>query len=255
MKVYAFIFKVLDIKKSAHQLILIMLSFLLLCFSLWTQTAFAEFYSGKDFRELSENLYFPVNNPKAKVFVEEVFSFACPHCAHIGTLLPEWKRKLPSTVQWMSSPAVFKKRKKWYQPFAKFYFALDHYHMLDDPHKLLVFGWATQFTQLKNSPQSDANMSKMMNTVFGLDKKEIKTFLSSNATEVKVNEAQRLTDQIGIDSIPAFIVSGINGQYIVTRSMIKDADGNFDPQKMLDVVDYLVQIVQGKMKSFSAEKR
>src|SRR5215475_8286084 len=57
-----------------------------------------------------------------KVEVAEVFSYACPHCAHFQPYADELKSKLPANAQFVLVPAVF--NQSW-EPFARaFYTAL-----------------------------------------------------------------------------------------------------------------------------------
>ena len=35
-------------------------------------------------------------NAKGKIEVVEVFSYACPHCAHFQPMVGAWKKKLPA---------------------------------------------------------------------------------------------------------------------------------------------------------------
>jgi thiol:disulfide interchange protein DsbA len=54
-----------------------------------------------------------------KIEVVEVFSYACPHCAHFQPYIDELKSKLPANAQFVLLPAVF--NPAW-EPFARAFY-------------------------------------------------------------------------------------------------------------------------------------
>ena len=83
--------------------------------------------------------YFLIDPPQPtstghKVEVVEVFSYACPHCAHFQPYAEELKSKLPPNAQFVLLPAVF--QPAW-EPFARAFYTAKSLGLLDKTHQAL----------------------------------------------------------------------------------------------------------------------
>src|SRR5690242_15148667 len=80
--------------------------------------------AGKDYALISP----PVPTNSDKVVVTEVFSYACPHCAHYQPYAEELKAKLPAGAQFELLPAVF--QPAW-EPFARAFYTAKSLGLVD----------------------------------------------------------------------------------------------------------------------------
>jgi len=83
--------------------------------------------------------YFVLETPQPtstgdKIEVLEVFSYACPHCAHFQPYAEELKSKLPANAQFVLLPAVF--QAPW-EPFARAFYTAKSLGLLDKTHQAL----------------------------------------------------------------------------------------------------------------------
>src|SRR5262249_5020912 len=69
-----------------------------------------------------------------KVEVVEVFSYACPHCAHFQPYADDLKRQLPAGAQFVLVPAVF--NPSW-EPFARAFYTAQSMGLVDKTHQAL----------------------------------------------------------------------------------------------------------------------
>src|SRR4249919_1852862 len=69
-----------------------------------------------------------------RIEVVEVFSYACPHCAHFQPYVDELKSKLPANAQFVLVPAVF--NAAW-EPFARAFYTAQALGLVDKTHQAL----------------------------------------------------------------------------------------------------------------------
>lgn len=172
--------------------------------------------------------YFVIDPPQqtasgSKIEVLEVFSYACPHCAHFQPYAQQLKKSLPSYASFSYMPAVF--QPAW-EPFARAFYAAQSLGVLDKTHQALFDALYTEHLPLRSIED--------LATFFaghGVDKAKFLSAANSFEVESKLARARDFVAKSGIDGTPSIIV---NGKYRVTGS----SAGGF-PQ-LIELVDWLV---------------
>jgi len=143
-----------------------------------------------------------------KIEVLEVFSYACPHCAHFQPYAEELKSKLPSNAQFVLLPAVF--NAQW-EPFARAFYTAKSLGLLDKTHQAL-------FDAIHRDHQPLHTLEDLANTFYANYGASPGTFMSTATSFVIEGELARgnqLVHDYRIDATPSLIV---NGKYRVTAS-------------------------------------
>jgi protein dithiol oxidoreductase (disulfide-forming) len=161
-----------------------------------------------------------------KIEVAEVFSYACPHCAHFQPYIDELKSKLPSNAQFVLVPAVF--NPQW-EAFARGFYTAQSLGLVDKTHQAL-------FDALHRDHQPINSMDALADfyAQHGADKG---TFLSTSTSfviEGKIAHGNGLVHSYGVDATPTLIV---NGKYRVVMSN----EHNVGPKEVVDIALYLVK--------------
>jgi thiol:disulfide interchange protein DsbA len=141
-----------------------------------------------------------------KIEVLEVFSYACPHCAHFQPYAEELKSKLPANAKFSLLPAVF--QPAW-EPFARAFYTAKALGLLDKTHQAL-------FDALHRDHQPLHTIEDLANTFYTNYGANPGTFLSTATSFVVEGEIARgnnLVRDAHIDATPSLI---INGKYRVT---------------------------------------
>lgn len=161
-----------------------------------------------------------------KIEVVEVFSYACPHCAHFQPYIDELKSKLPSNAQFVLVPAVF--NAQW-EPFARAFYTAQSLGVLDKTHQVLFDALHRDHLPL-NSMDTLADFYAKN----GADKG---TFLSTSTSfviEGKLAHGNELVHSYGVDATPTLVV---NGKYRVVMSN----EHNIGPEEAVQIVLFLVK--------------
>ncbi|MET0230331.1 MAG: thiol:disulfide interchange protein DsbA/DsbL [Rhodanobacteraceae bacterium] len=173
--------------------------------------------------------YFLVDPPQPtatgdKVEVLEVFSYACPHCAHFQPTAEEIKKSLPAGAVFVYMPAVF--NASW-EPYARAYYTAESLGVLDKTHQQL-------FDALHQDHQPLRTIDDLAGfyAQHGVDKAKFLATSGSFEVESKLQRASGIVKGDGVDGTPSIIV---NGKYRVTGA----SAGGY-PQ-VVQVVDYLVE--------------
>jgi thiol:disulfide interchange protein DsbA len=193
-----------------------------------TSTAFAADAPAPTAWEEGKN-YFLVDPPQPtasgdKVEVLEVFSYACPHCAHFQPTAEEIKKSLPAGAVFVYMPAVF--NPSW-EPYARAYYAAESLGVLDKTHQELFDALHRDHEQLRTIDDLSTFYAQ-----HGVDKAKFLATAGSFEVESKLQRASQIVKADGVDGTPSIIV---NGKYRVTGV----SAGGY-PQ-MVQVVDFLVQ--------------
>ena len=173
--------------------------------------------------------YFLVDPPQPtasgdKVEVLEVFSYACPHCAHFQPTAEEIKKSLPAGAVFVYMPAVF--NPSW-EPYARAYYTAESLGVLDQTHQELF-----DALHRDHLPMRTIEDLATFYAEHGVDKAKFIATSGSFEVESKLQRAAEIVKADGVDGTPSIIV---NGKYRVTGV----SAGGY-PQ-MVQVVDYLVQ--------------
>jgi protein dithiol oxidoreductase (disulfide-forming) len=163
----------------------------------------------------------------AKIEVVEVFSYACPHCAHFQPSVDELKAKLPANAQLVLVPAVF--RPEW-QPFARAFYTAQALGILDKTHQALFDALYEQHLPL-------TTLDTLVNGFYASHGANPATFMStanSFVIDSKLAHGDQLVRDYGVTGTPSLIV---NGKYRVEMS----SERKIGPAEAIQIVLYLVQ--------------
>lgn len=173
--------------------------------------------------------YFPIDPPQQtasgdKIEVLEVFSYACPHCAHFQPYAEQIKQSLPDYATFAYMPAVF--QPAW-EPFARAFYTAQSLGVLDQTHQAL-------FDALHRDHQPLRTIEDLAGfyAEHGVDRAKFLATAGSFEIESKLSRAAEIVKASGVDGTPSIIV---NGKYRVTAA----SAGGY-PQE-IELVDWLVK--------------
>ncbi len=154
--------------------------------------------------------YFLVEPPQPvtgdKIEVTEVFSYACPHCAHFQPYAEELKSKLPANAHFELLPAVF--NAQW-EPFARAFYTAKSLGLLDKTHQALFDAIHRDHQPL----HSIEDLANLFYTNYGANPGNFLSTASSFVVEADLTRGNDLVHAYHIDATPSLI---INGKYRVT---------------------------------------
>lgn len=162
-----------------------------------------------------------------KVEVTEVFSYACPHCAHFQPTIDELKAKLPANAQLVLVPAVF--RAEW-EPFARAFYAAKSMGVLDQTHQAL-------FDALFNNHLQLTTLNSLATGFYanhGVNAQSFIATASSFVVDSQLARGNQLVRDYGVNGTPTLVV---NGKYRVELS----AEHNIGAKEVVDIVLMLVK--------------
>jgi len=173
--------------------------------------------------------YFVIDPPQAtasgdKIEVLEVFSYACPHCAHFQPYAEQLKAALPAYASFTYMPAVF--NAQW-EPFARAFYTAQSLGVLDATHQALFDTLHRDHVALRSIDDLAGFYAQ-----HGVDKSKFLATSGSFEIESKLSRAQQIVKADGVDGTPSIVV---NGKYRVTAQ----SAGGY-PQ-LIELVGYLVK--------------
>lgn len=160
-----------------------------------------------------------------KVLVEEVFSYACPHCNSFQPVISPWHDKLPADVDFKRLPAVF--NRSW-EPYARAYLTLDALGAVEKYHQALFDALHRDHKALR----SIEDIADYLATQ-GLDKGKFLSTSASFAVNGRLNQAQSTVRRYGITGTPSVVV---DGKYRISAGGPVASYG-----EMLQVAEYLIE--------------
>jgi thiol:disulfide interchange protein DsbA len=142
-----------------------------------------------------------------KVEVVEVFSYACPHCAHFQPYADELKSKLPANAQFVLVPAVF--NAQW-EPFARAFLTAQALGLVDKTHQAL-------FDAIHRDHLPLASIDALANWYagYGATSGNFLSTANSFVIEAKMSHANDLIRGYGVEATPTLVV---NGKYRVSAN-------------------------------------
>jgi protein dithiol oxidoreductase (disulfide-forming) len=188
--------------------------------------------------------YFLVDPPQQtatgdKVEVLEVFSYACPHCAHFQPYADQLKASLPAGAAFTYMPAVF--NATW-EPYARAYYTAESLGVVADTHQALFDALHRDHLPMRTIDDLSAFYAQ-----HGVDKAKFLAASNSFEVESKLQRSSQLVKAYNVDGTPSIIV---NGKYRVTGA----SAGGY-PQ-LIELVDWLVQKeLDAKSKPGSKKKK
>lgn len=161
-----------------------------------------------------------------KVEVVEVFSYACPHCAHFQPYADELKSKLPANAQFVLLPAVF--NAAW-EPFARAFYTAQALGLVDKTHQALFDALHRDHLPL-GSLEAIANFY----AGYGASSGNFMSTASSFVIEAKMSHGAELIRAYGVEATPTLVV---NGKYRISAS----SQQNIGFPEMVQIALYLAQ--------------
>jgi thiol:disulfide interchange protein DsbA len=159
--------------------------------------------TGKQWVEGSD--YAVINPPVAtstgdKVEVAEVFSYACPHCAHFQPYADELKGQLPGNAQFVLVPAVF--NPSW-EPFARAFYTAQTLGLVDKTHQALFDAIHRDHLPL-NTIDTLANFYGGYGTMPASFLGTANSFI----IDARLSHAAELVRSYGVEATPTLVVNG-----------------------------------------------
>jgi len=161
----------------------------------------------------------------SRVEVVEVFSYACIHCKNFEPLVMAWRAKAPAHVDFHQLPAAFDQT--WVL-LAQAFFTAEALGVTEKVHALIFSGIHDQRINLADPVE----LAKLFNDAAGVPPDEFNKMFNSFGIRSKVQQADARTRAYRVTGTPTLIV---DGQFLVDARMAGS------PEKMLEVVTYLVE--------------
>lgn len=173
--------------------------------------------------------YFVIDPPQPvasgdKIEVLEVFSYACPHCAHFQPYAEELKKSLPDYAEYSYMPAIF--NASW-EPFARAFYTAQSLGILDKTNQALFDALHKEHLPLRSIDDLSTFYAK-----YGVDPKAFIKASGSFEVETKLARSRDMVPKYGVDGTPSIVV---NGTYRITGA----SAGGY-PQ-LIELVDWLVK--------------
>ena len=166
----------------------------------------------------------PVATP-GKVEVLEVFSYACPHCAHFQPYAEKLKASLPANAQFSLLPADFQER--WVM-FARGFYAAQALGLVEKTHQALFDAlWRD------NLPITSLDQLADFYAQNGADKNNFLSTAQSFVIEGDLAQIRQKEAAYGVDSTPTLI---IDGKYRV----VAESARKIGFEEMVQIAQYLV---------------
>ena len=135
-----------------------------------------------------------------KVEVVEVFSYACPHCAHFQPYADELQSKLPANAQFVLIPAVF--NQSW-EPFARAFYTAQALGLVDKTHQALF-----DAIHRDHLPLRDIDSIANFYTRYGANAGNFLSTANSFVIDAKMAHGADLVKAYGIEATPTLVVNG-----------------------------------------------
>ena len=162
----------------------------------------------------------------SKIEVVEVFSYACPHCAHFQTYIDELKSKLPASAQFVLLPAVF--NAAW-EPFARAFYTAQALGIMDKTHQALF-----DALHRDHLPITSLDALAKFYAGYGADAATFLSTANSFVIEAKMAHGNELVRDYHVEGTPTLIV---NGKYRVAMN----SERSIGPAEAIKLTLYLVQ--------------
>ena len=171
---------------------------------------------------------------KGKIEVVEVFSYACPHCAHFQAFISAWKKKAPADVNFIYMHAAG--GGAW-ERFARGFYVAESKKILPRTHEAL---FNAVFVDQKLTPNASLDEIASFYSSFGVDKKSFLDAMMSKAINDKVAKSTQFSIRTGANSTPTIV---INGKYKIFATQDRGFEG------MIKAIDFIVAKERAAMKA------
>lgn len=192
---------------------------------LFSGAAFSAAQLGTDYTMLVSPQ--PVGTKKIEVM--EFFFYECPHCFHLHNELMGWEKTMPSDVELVFVPTMFRDST---EPLARTYYALEALgksRQLDDA--------IYQAIHVKDMDLRDLNTISTFVASQGVDKAKFIAAYNSFTVNSKIIRAKQMIRSYGINGTPTLVV---DGKYVIS---------GLQPVATLHVLDEVIDMVRNERKA------
>jgi thiol:disulfide interchange protein DsbA len=165
-------------------------------------------------------------NPE-RIQVAEFFWYACPHCFDIEPHLQSWLTTMPEDVEFVRYPATFNRADVVLH--AKTFFALEQMER-GDLHQAIMDHMHIAKQKLDTQELMEAFLATQ-----AVDLDIFRANLDSFSTNLKMQEAARLSQRYALTGVPALIVDG--------RIQVNAAR---DWAHKMEITDYVIELVRAE---------
>ena len=174
---------------------------------------------GRHYEVLSKPV---LTRDNTKVEVIEFFWFGCSHCFTLEGSLTDWKKELPSSVDFYRYPVIWN---KMVETHGKLFFIAE---ALNKPE--IIDGVFSAIHIQQKMLASDKEIIPFIKT-YGVSEEQYVGLINSFGLKNNVKKADLFGQKYGIKGVPTFIV---NGKYAVSGNR------EIGTKDLLDVVDFLI---------------
>jgi protein dithiol oxidoreductase (disulfide-forming) len=189
--------------------------------------------AGTDY-ELLQTAQPTYSGAKGKIEVVEVFSYACPHCAHFQSFVSAWKKKLPADVNFIYVPSVG--QGSW-QRFAHGFYAAESKKIQARSHEAL---FNAIFVEQKLSPNASLDEIAAFYSQYGIDRKNFLELMLSKPVTERVEQSKQFTMRTGANSTPTVVIAG---KYRLNATPDRGFEG------MIKAMDFIIAKERAAMKA------
>ncbi|MBD3821094.1 MAG: thiol:disulfide interchange protein DsbA/DsbL [Thiotrichales bacterium] len=157
----------------------------------------SKFLEGINYQKLPK----PVSIEPYKKKVVEVFFYGCPHCYHLEPSLNQWLKTKPKDVHFERMPAVLD-NPNWVF-MARVFYTAKALGILDKFHE-------AYFDAIQRDGKRIFDIETLANYCeqFGVKHDDYVQMFKSFKVDQMVQKARILTEEYGVDGVPAVIVNG-----------------------------------------------
>ena len=192
---------------------------------------------GKDYYKIDP----PVASEPGKVIVTEVFSYACPHCAHFQPYVDQLKSQLPAGVEFNLLPAVFQ---PGWEPFARAFYTAKSMGLVDKTHQALFDAIHRDHKPIR----SIEDLANLFYAEYGANPANFVSTATSFVVEGEMAHGNELVHDYQVDATPTLIV---DGKYRI----VANSDHGVGFGEMVTTTLQLVKQEQATMKSAAPAKK
>jgi thiol:disulfide interchange protein DsbA len=177
----------------------------------------AEFTEGRQYMQVPFPTAVETGN---KVEVREIFWYGCPHCYVLEPGLTRWLKKLPTSAQFVRTPATASPR---WAIHAQAYYAFEALGAMEKLH-----GAFFKAAQEQPGAFNDENAIADFVARYGIDRKKFTEAFNSFGVRLKLEKAKQVNQDLNINSVPTMVV---DGKYLTSAAMAGGEEAMF---KLLD---------------------
>lgn len=167
----------------------------------------------------------PKPHPSQQKTVTEIFYYGCSHCYHLEPSIKAWLKTKPKNIKFEQVPAVLN-NPNWIF-MARVYYTAKNLGILKQFH-------SAYFDAIQRDRKPIFTLNALADFVapMGVKKEDYVSMFKSFKVDQYVQKARQLTEDYGIEGVPAII---INGRYITDVPMATSR------KKLWQVVNHLIQ--------------